>query len=104
MLSSAFSKESENLSVDILTSTDLEILKASKTGVKPTSSLNVKQSQKRYVILTYTSQFDKSHYPLPLTFEDTPNFPALKRTIARLRRQLADQTSAEKEPSSEKEK
>lgn len=111
MLASAFSKESENVTVDLLTYTDLELLKANKAGNKQppkasfaASTSNMKQYQKRYVIITYTSQFDRCHYPLPLNFEDEPNFPALKRTIARLRRQLVDCANAEKEPSSEKEK
>jgi coiled-coil domain-containing protein 61 len=108
MLASAFSKDTESVIVDILTFTDLELLKARKTGTSTnnlaSTSTNTKQFQKRYVILTYCAEFDRVHYPLPLSFEDTPNFPALRRTIGRLRRKLADQANQEREPANEKEK
>src|SRR3546814_3034147 len=40
---------------------------------------------KRYLILTYTVEFDRVHYPLPLAYEEDPNPAALKATIRRLR-------------------
>jgi hypothetical protein len=109
MLSSSFSKDNESVFVDILTFTDLELLKARKTGAKPSSSTapsasNGRQYQKRYVILTYSAEFDRVHYPLPLAFEETPNVPALRRNIARLRRQLQDKSNQEALPANDKEK
>jgi len=112
MLCSSFSKDNESVSVDILTYTDLEMMKAQKRGangvaVRSTAaaaSVNSRDLMKRYVILTYMSEFDKAHYPLPVLFEDQPNYPALRRTIARLRRKIADRESQEREPASEKER
>ena len=83
MLISAFSKESENVFVDLLTYNDLEILKSRKQQSNLSSSTNsihsntssntnismttnTKQSLKRYIILTYSSEFDRVHFPLPL--------------------------------------
>jgi coiled-coil domain-containing protein 61 len=98
MLISAFNKESDSVFVDLLTGSDLEALKARKMGGNTTSSttanLSISSSQvsgvvkKRYIILTYSGEFDRVHYPLPLPFEDTPNPSALRRTISRLRKQL----------------
>lgn len=39
----------------------------------------------RYLILTYSAEFDRVHYPLPLMFDDSPNSDAMKQTIRRLR-------------------
>eukprot|EP01035_Chromulina_nebulosa_P023958 gene23958-31098_t len=62
MLVSALSRNSESVFVDVLTYSDLEILKARKRAVSP-------------------REFDKVHYPLPLNFEDESSTEALKRTI-----------------------
>ena len=102
MLISAFNKESDSVFVDLLTGSDLEALKARKMGntngtsSSSSSSNNVSMSssqvsgaiKKRYIILTYSGEFDRVHYPLPLPFEETPNPLALRRTISRLRKQL----------------
>lgn len=114
MLSSSFSRDNESVFVDILTFSDLEMLKARKLGSSTSSSANshsmaasgagVKQYQKRYVILTYCSEFDRVHYPLPLSFEDTPNVAALRRTIGRLRKELHDKAHEAQEPANEREK
>jgi len=69
----------ESLKLDVLTYADLQVLKQRKAGggeasaaAAPTSS-----STKRYLILTYASQFDRVHFPLPLTFIDAvPQRPA----------------------------
>ncbi|RYH04936.1 hypothetical protein EON65_46065, partial [archaeon] len=110
MLSSAFQKTNESIFVDLLTFSDLEILKARKTGQNMNTSMRSHDSQqssnhlKRYIILTYTSEFDRVHYPLPLAFEDKPNIPALKRTITRLRNKLKFQSEKATEPANEREK
>jgi coiled-coil domain-containing protein 61 len=88
MLFSAFSKSNESVFVELLTYTDLEMMKARKTGQPPPagniatqggSVLQRKTMLKRYVILTYQSEFDRVHYPLPLVFEVGPltSFPPL---------------------------
>ena len=94
MLRSALNKESESLYIDLLTYSDLESLKAKKLGTASNSNTSVSTLHssstqlKRYVILTYTGEYDRVHYPLPLNFEETPNVEALRRTIRRLRNQL----------------
>ncbi len=110
MLMSAFSKESDSVFAELLTYTDLELMKARKLGKSTTTSNNPgvsssasvssaatsntlntntnKSSLKRYVILTYQGEFDRVHYPLPLAFEDVPNSDGLRRTIKRLRDKL----------------
>jgi hypothetical protein len=35
-------------------------------------------------------RLDRVHYPLPLTYEDSPNVDHLRRTVARLRKQLLE--------------
>jgi coiled-coil domain-containing protein 61 len=96
MLLSALSRDNENLFVDLLTSTDLDILKARKQGGSSSSAEAVQGKQRpspgdkqrkgrRYCILTYTGEFDRVHYPLPLSYEEVPNVEALRRTIRRLR-------------------
>lgn len=110
MLSSAFSKDNESVFVDLLTLADLELLKARKSGSGSSSArseasqVSSKKQMKRYVILTYTGEFDRVHYPLPLAFEERPNPVALQRTIRRLRSKLREKISLEQAPASEKEK
>ncbi len=73
MLVSAFDKENDSVYVDVLTYADLETLKARKTGkdkdaAQPaadaaqaggSAAAKTKAQMKRYVILTYRSDFDK---------------------------------------------
>lgn len=108
MLSSSFSKDSETVFVDLLTYSDLEMLKAKKTGAVGVSaqhsSSGTKQQLKRYIILTYTAEFDRVHYPLPLSFEDEPNVGSMERTIRRLRAELKAEKTLKQEPNNEKER
>jgi coiled-coil domain-containing protein 61 len=88
MLSTALSRQSEAVFVDLLTFADLEMLKNRKTGKPASSSAALKANNKRYLILTYVVEFDRVHYPLPLRFEDAPAPEVFRRTIARLRDEL----------------
>jgi coiled-coil domain-containing protein 61 len=103
MLVSAFAKDNENLFIDIVTTSDLERMKAQKkndqnnsqmanratTPAAVSTSLHSKsRDTRRFVILTYVNQFDRVHYPLPLLLEEAPNVPALQRTIRRLKREV----------------
>jgi coiled-coil domain-containing protein 61 len=92
MLVSGLKGTSESVSVDLLTYSDLEILKAKRLrraghDVPPQTS-HVANS-KRYLILTYRGEFDKVHYPLPLLFDDHPDPSDLKQKIIALRGALA---------------
>ncbi len=118
MLSSAFSKTNDSVYIDVLTLSDLEMMKAKKLGTQTTSSatslpastasakgqIQRKNLLKRYAILTYTGEFDRVHYPLPLAFEETPNVISLQRTIRRLRQTLKEKNSEELPPASERER
>lgn len=72
MLVSALDKENDSVYVDVLTYADLETLKARKAGneniikdtsavpaVAATTAVKTKSQMKRYVILTYRSDFDR---------------------------------------------
>ncbi len=100
MLCSALAKDSESVFVDLLTYSDLELLKARKTGALTNSSngslsMSSKNISKRYIILTYSGEFDRVHYPLPLVHETTPDVSSLQRTIRRLKKSLLDKTATE---------
>lgn len=87
MLCSAFDNDSHSVTLDLLTSEDLEALR-SATGLHPTTAkqeVSQAMRSKRYLILTYHGEFDKVHYPMALTFSDIEDIPELKRTIVRLR-------------------
>lgn len=88
MLVSAFDGDSNSVSLDLLSSEDLEALRqASGLGSRsPGSSSNPKS--KRYLILTYQGEFDKVHYPMALPYCDVDDTVELKRTIVRLRDEL----------------
>ena len=98
MLFSALDKDSDSVFIDLLTFTDLEILKARRNNNVSTQDSSqsprtqvaepTKAQLKRYIILTYSSQFDRVHYPLPLNYEEIPNPHSLLKVIKRLRSEL----------------
>ena len=45
-------------------------------GVDPT--------QKRYLILTLNGEFEKVHYPMPLSFLEEPDIGLLRKTFTRM--------------------
>lgn len=110
MLNSAFSRESESVYVDLLTYNDLELLKARKLGNGPSLTTNASSSSlsrshmKRYIILTYSGEFDRVHFPLPLMYEESPNVKALQRTIRRLRLQEQQHKEAVALPTTSRER
>ena len=78
-------KTDESCFIDILTSQDLENLKAKKAESKPSLS----KSNKRYMILTHMTNDIRTHYPLPLTVsreEDNPE--KLKELYKALREEV----------------
>jgi coiled-coil domain-containing protein 61 len=90
MLLSAVRQQSDSVFIDLLTYQDLEMLKSKKSnGTGPMRQLPI--STKRYLILTYASEFDRVHYPLPLTQEDSPDPERLKAVIQQLRQELQQQ-------------
>ena len=97
MLEMAISNSAHSLFIDLLTYGDLERLRAGKTAkdggnnaaAEAAAVRTPPQSSKRYLILTYTAEFDRVNYPLPLEFVAAEEPKALRRVIARLREQLA---------------
>ncbi|CAH3145520.1 unnamed protein product [Pocillopora meandrina] len=92
MLESALAKGSNSVSVDLLTYGDLESLRNQQhhrtgygtqhiPGAKTRSQLH----SKRYLIMTYTVEFDRIHYPLPLPYVGKPDPVQLQETIRKLR-------------------
>ncbi|XP_072920000.1 centrosomal protein CCDC61 isoform X1 [Hemitrygon akajei] len=92
MLESAITKSSESVTLDLLTYSDLELLRNRKTGVgmrqvPPPKSGTL--SCKRYLILIYSVEFDRIHYPLPLPYTGKPDPVALQKVIRGLKEELA---------------
>jgi hypothetical protein len=78
MLLSAFRGESSSVSADLLTYADLAALKRGRCPEQPPEELLRVDNNKRYLILTYASEFDRVHYPLPLQYEENPDPQHLK--------------------------
>ncbi|KAH9103465.1 hypothetical protein AeMF1_002876 [Aphanomyces euteiches] len=105
MLISALNHKSESVFIDLLTYSDLELYRKRKMGksapmhqAESTSSMH---NNKRYLILTYAVEFDRVHYPLPLSFIANPSPDMLKKTIKRLKQALLD-TKSENSPQLDK--
>ncbi|CAH1792840.1 unnamed protein product [Owenia fusiformis] len=90
MLESAVTQTSDSVSLDLLTYADLESLRSKKPGV--TSKVQAGKTQalntKRYLILTYSVEFDRIHYPLPLPYMGKPDPKSLQETIRDLRAEI----------------
>ena len=50
---------------------------------------SVDPSQKRYMIVTLNGEFEKVHYPLPLTFLEEPDIATLRRTFTRMQSEVS---------------
>uniref|UniRef100_A0A8C5ZJ71 Centrosomal protein CCDC61 n=1 Tax=Marmota marmota marmota TaxID=9994 RepID=A0A8C5ZJ71_MARMA len=90
MLESALTQSSESVTLDLLTYTDLESLRNRKLGRRP-STLAPRSNQlnsKRYLILIYSVEFDRIHYPLPLPYQGKPDPVVLQGIIRSLKEEL----------------
>ncbi|XP_074662181.1 centrosomal protein CCDC61-like isoform X2 [Tubulanus polymorphus] len=93
MLETALTKSSDSVSLDLLTYADLDSLRARKSNqvnrsFSSSNKVPTNVGSKRYLILTYTVEFDRIHYPLPLIYQGKPDPRALKETIRHLRSEL----------------
>ncbi|XP_012345778.1 coiled-coil domain-containing protein 61 [Apis florea] len=88
MLQSGLLKTSESITLDLLTFEDLELLRARKFERSSCSNLGNTSNNRRYLILTYTVEFDRIHYPLPLEYCGLPNPIILQATIRKLQIEL----------------
>ncbi|XP_063168104.1 centrosomal protein CCDC61 [Candoia aspera] len=92
MLESALAQSSESVTLDLLTYADLEALRNRKIGVGPRHPSAPKSSllnSKRYLILIYSVEFDRIHYPLPLPYAGKPDPVVLQKVIRELKEELA---------------
>ncbi|XP_055082356.1 centrosomal protein CCDC61 isoform X1 [Periophthalmus magnuspinnatus] len=96
MLESAVKRSSDSVTLDLLTYADLELLRNRKAGVVSRPRTNQQSSAltaKRYLILIYTVEFDRIHYPLPLPYIGKPDPAVLQKEIRALRGELGAVTS-----------
>ncbi|XP_047692094.1 centrosomal protein CCDC61 isoform X1 [Prionailurus viverrinus] len=90
MLESALTQSSESVTLDLLTYTDLESLRNRKMGGRPgpSASRSAQLNSKRYLILIYSVEFDRIHYPLPLPYQGKPDPVVLQGIIRSLKEEL----------------
>uniref|UniRef100_A0A1A8N0W9 Centrosomal protein CCDC61 n=1 Tax=Nothobranchius pienaari TaxID=704102 RepID=A0A1A8N0W9_9TELE len=96
MLESAVRKTSDSVTLDLLTYADLELLRNRKAGVVSRPRGHQQSSaltSKRYLILIYTVEFDRIHYPLPLPYVGKPDPVTLQKEIRALRAEVSALTS-----------
>ncbi|XP_005219502.2 centrosomal protein CCDC61 isoform X2 [Bos taurus] len=91
MLESALTQSSESVTLDLLTYTDLESLRNQKMGGRPgpLASRSAQLNSKRYLILIYSVEFDRIHYPLPLPYQGKPDPVVLQGIIRSLKEELS---------------
>ncbi|NWV81675.1 CCD61 protein, partial [Dasyornis broadbenti] len=98
MLESALTQSSESVSLELLTYADLETLHSQKVGpiTRLAPSTSSPLNTKRYLILVYSVEFDRIHYPLPLPYVGRPDLVALVRELqeqlARLQARRLEET------------
>ncbi|XP_062502740.1 centrosomal protein CCDC61-like [Corticium candelabrum] len=92
MLKSVVTKTSSSVSLDLMTFSDLEQLRSHQghKSRQPVSKPVPHVANKRYLILTYTVEFDRVHYPLPLPYIGKPDPAVQQTTIRKLRSELAN--------------
>ena len=78
-------EQSDEVIIDLLTQQDLALIKARKQnpGVQQDSldHTSVDPTVRRYLILTLNGEFEKVHYPLPLSYLEEPDIATLRRTF-----------------------
>lgn len=90
MVHSAVTQASDSVTLDLLTPSDLEALRAKRAGrqgsaAAPEGSSVSFDPHKRYLIVTYVAEYDRVHYPLPLSEEPLPAPADMARELRRLR-------------------
>ncbi|KAM6307757.1 centrosomal protein CCDC61 [Podargus strigoides] len=94
MLESALLGTSDSVSLELLTYADLEMLRSRKVGGPlhppraPPSPPPPPLHAKRYLILLYSVEFDRIHYPLPLPYAGPADPAALREELVQLRDEL----------------
>lgn len=83
MLVSALDATTDAVCADILTYQDLELLRSKRASSEPS-----RHNNKRYLIITYMVEFDRVHYPLPLSFEENPDPSVVQASIERIKTEI----------------
>lgn len=82
----ALEQKSDKIFIDFLTARDILMLKTKRSnGAPPSTAVPASQNTKRYVILTYKTEFEKVHFPLVLNWIVQPDPESLKRTFKRVK-------------------
>ncbi|KAI4469248.1 hypothetical protein MML48_2g00001031 [Holotrichia oblita] len=89
MIKSGLLKTSECISLELLTFEDLDSLRSKKIRGNSRHFSNTHGNNKRYLIVTYTVEFDRIHYPLPLEYCGPPDPAVLQATIRKLEAEVA---------------
>lgn len=86
MLFAALRRTSSSVSLDILSFSDLAAMKAAGSQRASSFTEHKATASKRYLILTYVSEFERVHYPLPLGLQtgcsDAPEQPSAAAAAA----------------------
>jgi len=90
MLESGLKKTSESIMLELMAYSDLESLRNVKSGVKQKKASNTKFCNRRYLIMTYTVEFDRIHYPLSLNYVGKVNVSSLKKLIKKQRDEITE--------------
>ncbi|KAM4642449.1 centrosomal protein CCDC61 [Discoglossus pictus] len=104
MLHSALTQSSESVTLDLLTYADLELLrhrKAGGTSRQPPPPRSSALNTKRYLILIYSVEFDRIHYPLPLPYVGKPDPVYLRQVIRGLKEEVTALRAAPGESASD---
>ncbi|CAH8833336.1 unnamed protein product [Trichobilharzia szidati] len=90
MIQSAICKRSSFLKLDLLNYEDLSEIRKSRiiNDYSVPQSPVLSKGNKRYLILSYTTEFDKIHYPIPLMFFGCPSPDTYRNNIHELRVKL----------------
>lgn len=89
-------QSSKSVSLELLTYGDLETLRRRQhptLSTKPSPSATAANAStvtksKRYLILTYSTEFDRIHYPLALPYVGKPDPVELQETVRHLQQEL----------------
>ncbi|TPP66186.1 hypothetical protein FGIG_03031 [Fasciola gigantica] len=91
MIQSALSQRSSALNLDLVSYDDLEALRQSKLKSRILNAANSTiplKNNRYYMILSYVTEFDKIHYPIPLTYVGCLSIEACRELIRKLRAKL----------------
>jgi len=103
MLFTGFSKQSEGVKIDLIGANNIEQMRSNNrndnlntSNLSNTTVSDFAKSQKKYLIISYSSEFEKVNFPLPLSFITNPPTEIVKRTIDRLRKISENQPNESK--------